>query len=89
MNPAWWIGHRHHTKSDIYKMTHSGNLQIISLFIGCGIIDAVRTISYYMNTWFFRDIESVNTMLDLARDFDYARDQGFITLFGIVSCKNT
>ena len=89
MNPAWWIGHRHYTKSDIYKMTQSGNLQIISFYIRGGIIDAVGKIIYYMNTWFFRNKESVNMMLDMARDFDYARDQGFTTLFGIIKCNNT
>ena len=89
VNPAWWIGHRHYTKSDIYKMTQSGNLQIISFYIRGGIIDAVGKIIYYMNTWFFRNKESVNMMLDMARDFDYARDQGFTTLFGIIKCNNT
>ena len=89
LDPAWWIGHRQYTKSDIYKMTQSGNFQIIKLFIRSGIIDAIGTIIYYMNTWFFRNIESVNTMLDMARDFDYARGQGFTTLFGIIKFNNT
>jgi SAM-dependent methyltransferase len=89
LDPAWWIGHRHYTKSDIYKMTQSGNFQIIRLFIRGGIIDAIGTIIYYMNTWFFRNIEIINTILYMARDFDYARGQGFTTLFGIIKFDNT
>ena len=89
LDPAWWIGHRHYTKSDIYKMTQSDNFQIIRLFVIGGITDAIGTIIHYMNTWFFRNIKSVNTILDMARDFDYARGQGFTTLFGIIKFNNT
>jgi len=89
LDPAWWIGHRHYTKSDVYKMTQSGDFQIIRLFTRGGIIDAIGTIIYYMNTWLFRNIKIVNTMLDMARDFDYARGQGFTTLFGIIKFDNT
>ena len=74
LDPAWWIGHRHYTKSDIYKMTQSGDFQIIRLFTRGGIIDAIGTIIYYMNTWFFRNIKIVNKILGVARDFDCARD---------------
>ena len=89
LDPARWIGHRHYTKSDIYKITQSGDFQIIRLFTRGGIIDAIGTIIYYMNTWVFRNIKIVNTMLDMARDFDYARGQGFTTLFGIIKYNNT
>ena len=88
LDPAWWIGHRHYTKSDVYKMTQSGDFQIIRLFTRGGIIDAIGTIIHYISTWFCRNIKIVNTMLDMARDFDYARGQGFTTLFGIIKFDN-
>ena len=89
LDPAWWIGHRHYIKSDIYKMTHSGDFQIIRLFTRGGIIDAIGTIIHYISTWFCRNIKIVNTMLGVARDFDCARGQGFTTLFGIIKVDNT
>ena len=69
-------------------MTQSGKSQIIKIFIRGGIIDAMATIIYDINTWFWRNIKIVNTMLDMARDFDYARGQGFATLFGIMKFNN-
>jgi ubiquinone/menaquinone biosynthesis C-methylase UbiE len=79
IDPAWYFGHRHYSKSKLYKMLKKAGLQVESFEVRGGIISLIYMLWFYFNKWIFRG-KLKSKFLEKLDDVSY-ENNGIATVF--------
>ncbi len=83
LDPAWWlIGHRHYGRDELSKMAKQQGFKIQAIKIKGGFWALIASLNMYLAKWIFRRGPFLQKTFERLETIDYARNRGFMTIYG-------
>lgn len=81
LDPAWYLGHRHYSKSNIVKFLSKVGFKVEKIDYGGGFYELFSMILLYFFKWIFKKEIPFKGWVEKKREVEYLNNRGFVTLF--------
>jgi ubiquinone/menaquinone biosynthesis C-methylase UbiE len=82
LDPAWYFGHRHYSKSKLHDLFSQAGFEITSLAVRGGIWEIAGVLSLYAFKWILRAEPPFKAFVERRREHEFcAAHSGFTTIF--------
>jgi len=86
-DPAWYFGHRHYSKSTLFRLLENNGFKVQRIYQGGGVFEVIAMCLFYPCKWFFNCEIPFKSFFDRKRIEEHSSTSGFVTWFVIASTE--